>query len=217
MTITYSKKFEKYSNYKPQEVHYRARDEKTNRGVHISVKQGWEQPNFRLENGEDGWDSFDEGTVFKNGPQGEMFNYEAPSFYSMFADESMRIPAMKLAMRAVMDHPGIVPSSDLSRHSAPLVRRAVEMGVVPLPRGLHSVEEIGVTNNHRLSDEHAFEDYKYPISDMEMGKATTEIRKALQRDKPRPKPLSTSQFQPQLPIFEQPDPPFIHRPARGGD
>lgn len=222
MAINYSKNF----TFSGREASYRARNTETNRTVGIEIMRGREQPRFDIAAGHPLLDNYYEPSVFGDGPQGEMFHSIKPKFYSMFADRSMRVPAMKLAMRAVMDHPGIVPSNDLSKHSAPLVRRAVEMGVVPLPPGYTDASQITRVNTAGFMEESSDYDFAHMLSDTEMGEANAAMRAALKRGKgqplPHPKPLGM-QFQPQLPIFEQPPDPTnefsrrdARRDARGG-
>lgn len=213
MGINYSKV--DYPMYR--ERAYQARNTENDRAVNIAIRRGVERPHF-------GWDRETEDDFIRNAyggigspgemKQGEMFDYEPPEFYSMFSDPSMRIPAMKLAMRAVMDHPGIVPATDLSAHSAPLVRRAIRMGVVSLPQGYSNVDQIRQTNGMHFNDVIEQDDHRDAIPDIDMKAANHLMREKLRESKPRTKPLSTSQFQPQLPIFEQPPDPTVSEFSR---
>lgn len=127
---------------------YRVRDNDTKAAVDISVHGAQEVPTIQYgspdeyaynelkrhyQYNEDGKPLGYAVTTLEPLEQGRMFRHVPAKFDHFNADPSMKIPAMTLAMRAVMDHPGIEPSGNLSSHSAKLVRKAVDLGVVNAP------------------------------------------------------------------------------------
>lgn len=200
MGIKYSKA--RRSLFTGQE--YRAFDEDTGAAVTLYVDPAEEIPH-----------TDDDESVFRDGPQGQLFQHIPPKLETLIAHRDMQVPAMNLAMRAVMDHPGIRPSDNLSRHSAPLVRRAVQMGVMQPPKGIDNVDDIEATNNLTFDgwQPPQYKGLAMPFTDEEMGEANRTLREYLKksrnRGKPRRRPMEHLgvQFQQQLPIFEQPTHP----------
>lgn len=117
----------KYSVQRNRRVSsYRARDPRTQAVADIEIEHGWEFPLAEPKFNED--------------QQGYFFGNIPPHFSYLQSDPRVTGPAMRLAMRALMDHPGATPSNSLSVHSAPLVRKAVGLGLVKPPSHNESIE-----------------------------------------------------------------------------
>lgn len=187
------------------DAHYLARNTKTDQSAALSITLAKNHPTYNAIEDDDLEEYYDPRIVFDEGEdtgtnQGSLFLRTVPTFDTFFSDPSMRGPAMKLAARALLDNPGVVPSNSLSKHSAPLVRRAAEMGVVSLPSDYDDPSEIEVTNNYTLTPRHTREDYKREIPDIDMHEAKMFLRDTLRGHREPSKPLNTQQFQ-QLSLF----------------
>lgn len=128
--------------------------------------------------------------------QGELFHNKPAKIRYLEADPSMRITAMNLVAKAMLDHPDAVADSDLSKHSSRLVKKGMKLGAItPNPENATAQ----VTNDMQLDH---YYNYKFPgmsdIPDIEMKQAKAHLRSIIRP--PRPKPLNSTQFQ-QLTLF----------------
>lgn len=180
--------------------------EKYRPGARIIVIPSRESPKFN-SNG-DNVNPYESDQVLGEGEslQGELFDHQPARISFLRADPSMKVPAMNLLAKAMLDHPSAVADYDLSEHSSKLVKRGMEMGAVnPHPRNINAT----ITNNMDIEPYDVFIPGRLggrEIPDIEMKQAKAHLRSIL-RPSGRPSPLSTMQFQPQLPIFEQPPKP----------
>lgn len=166
-------------------------------GARVEVTRGKQVPTFNFDRNPS--TGIDHGA---DNPS-ELF-YNIPSEISNIqADSSMRLPAMTLVSRAMLDHPGLVPGSSVTRQAAPLAKKAIDKGLLsPNPANPQTeVRSSRPTRRYSNREESAWAN-ELPAADVQ--RARGYMRASLGRKSNK---LSTAQFQPQLPIFQQPPVP----------
>lgn len=131
-----------------------------------------------------------------------MLHHRPAEFSSFFADPSMRIPAMTLAARALIDHPGIVAAESLSPYSSRLVHKGMELGVV---EGHPDNPAAEVTNSIGMIDREIVRppggwSHANIIPDTDIREAKNFLRSRLRSQKEKPSNLNQHQFH-QLSLF----------------
>lgn len=123
-----------------------------------------------------------------------MLHGKPAEFYAFSADPSMRIPAMTLAARAVLDHPGIVAADDLSAHSSRLVHKGMELGIIeghPNNPAADITNEIGFDSLVNFKPAAGLTD---KIPDIEIKEAKNFLRTQLRAGREKPSNLNRNQF-----------------------
>jgi hypothetical protein len=184
--------------------------------VDVELRKGHEEPTYAVDDTEqpprlyerNSWDP--ERGIYPlphtspQGQQGRMFAHVPPKIDWAISDPAMRVAVptvMALALHEGQKTGKVQADSDLSKYSAPLVRRAVSAGVVDPPKENPNVKvtnDIGqyeVPNNYSWESQHGWETYK-PVASEDLTQARDTVRSVLRgRKEKTPSPrLNGAQF-----------------------
>lgn len=131
-----------------------------------------------------------------------LFHMRSPAVDYMRSDPSMTAHVPTLLGLALNDHGRLQAPASLSRHSARLVQKGVEAGVVDTDPRNHNAKP---NNNMGLApySAHTYGD-EVAVPQEDVARARSTIRSLIRRTPKQdaPKPILSSQFHPQLPGME---------------
>lgn len=195
---------EKHTYYADAPDQYTGHREGSNRpisswpaGAMVEVTRGGEQPYFNFK------EHPSTGGVYSDSAPSELFHNTPHHISNIEADASMRMPAMTLVSRAILDYPGLAHGFSMTRQAAPLAKKAIDKGLLSSNPSNPTLRINTVRSTRKFSNrsDPEYRD-KLPASDLQQ--ARNYMRASLGRKSNK---LSTAQFQPQLPIFQQPPVP----------